>query len=107
FKKTGFVTSIQYDTAQQQSQKLSFILTDRLYPKATQYTYYLVNNKVYGFAAVVNYPNSKPSVFYQNLLQGFKPFNNTTASTVFVNKIDKLVSAYLQAGNLAQSDLAE
>jgi uncharacterized protein YbaP (TraB family) len=106
-KKTSFVINLQYDTAQQQMQKLSFVVADSLSPRATLYTYYLVNNKVYGFAALVNYPGSKPSAFYQNLLQSFKPFNNTTPSTVFVNKMDKLVSAYLKAGNLAQSDLAE
>lgn len=106
-KKTNFVTSLQYDTAQQQSQKLSFIVADSLSPRAIVYTYYLLNNKVYGFNSVVNYPENKPSAFYQNLLQGFKPFNNTKPSTIFINKLDKLVNEYLKAGSLTQSDLAE
>lgn len=106
-RKTSFITGLQYDTAQQQSQKLSFIVADSLSTRAVQYTYYLLNNKVYGFSELVNYPNSKPTVFYQNLLKGFKPFNNTKPSAIFINRLDKLVNSYLQAGNLAQSDLAE
>ncbi len=106
-RKTGFVTNLQYDTAQQQSQKLSFMVADSLSARAVQYTYFLLNNKVYGFTTLVSSADSKPAAFYQNLLQGFKAFNNTKPSAVFVNKLDKLVSSYLKASSVDQSDIAE
>ena len=106
-KKTGYVTHLQYDTADLQSQKLQFIVADSLSARAMLHTYYLVNNKLYGFSEIVNYPGGKPSAFYENLLQGFKPFNNNKPSTLFESKLQLLINKYLTASDLAQSDLAE
>lgn len=106
-KKTGFVTQLQFDTANLQSQKLSFVVADSLSARAILHTYYLVNNKVYGFSELVNYPDAKPSSFYENVLKGFKPFNNDKPAALFENRLQPLLLKYLAAADLAQSDIAE
>lgn len=106
-KKTGFVTSIQYDTANKQSQKVSFIVGDSLSTRAMLYTYYLINNKVYGFSELVTYPENKSSVFYESIVKSFKPFNNDKPSRIFESKLQKLAVDYAAAKELAQSDIAE
>jgi hypothetical protein len=55
----------------------------------------------------VKYPEGKPSVFYEQVLRGFTPFNNENAGAVFDNRLPQLVDQYITAGDLARSDLAE
>lgn len=106
-RQTNFVTAVQYDTLNRQSQQLSFVVADSLSARALLHTYYLLNNKVYGFSEVVNYPGGQPSAFYQQVLKGFRPFNNDKPSVVFENRLQQLVSHYLTASDAVKSDLAE
>jgi hypothetical protein len=106
-KKTAFVTAFQYDTVNKQRQRVSFISGDSTSTRAMLYTYYLINNKVYAFSELVSYPANTPTVFYENVLKGFKPFNNSSASTLFDNKLAPLVNNYVKAKDIPQSDYAE